>query len=142
VRKATECEEDAPYDSAFKELVNELGETILSKNKSVTTLSQIKADFLAKLSKCGSEEGKTVYSWKLKAKLQQHFKDKLVFVERRGHSDLVCSSTVTVGDALRKASELYDIQLSDTIEDMHDLNSEPSEMDERQILHSAANILR
>ena len=45
-------------------------------------------------------------SCKLKQRLQAYYGDKISFIEWPGLTDFVCSSSVTVGDALEKASEL------------------------------------
>ena len=95
---------ESTLDTDFQILVSDIQQTILSKQKTVATLSQIKANYEEKL----LESGRHVYSWKLKEKLNQHFQGEIVFIERRGLSDIVCSSEVTVGDALRKASELHE----------------------------------
>ena len=137
-RKDKDSQHQSKYEKAFNFIIEDIEGTILSKHKSVTTLSQIRSNFLAKLNALDIDV--EVYSWKLKAKLRNHFADRLVFIERRGVSDLVCSSTVTVGDALRKASELQNLQQ----EDSTDLFEEPdtSHVNEIQLLHSAAGILR
>ena len=66
-------------------------------------------------------------SWKLKENLKKSFKEKLVCIEQRGKSDTVCSSEVTVGDALCKASELNDVQIEDTSAFVHFSDSAGSE---------------
>ena len=130
------------YDNLFKEIIDDISHAILSKQKSVTTLSQIRHNFMDKLAKVGSEM--EVHSWKLKEKLSRNFKDQLVFIERRGQSDLICSSSVTVGDALRKASKLQNVLETDTI-DVNELISQPSSshaISDKEILYSAASIIR
>ena len=111
----------------------------MSKHKSVTTLSQVCTDLQNKLSDLNVDVN--VYSWKVKSKLQNHFEDRIVFIERSGCSDLICSSTVTVGDALRKASDLQTSQQEDNDEC---LESEPNtrHLNEVEVLHAAAGILR
>lgn len=95
---------DPSNDPEFLEITKEIQENVLSGSKYVTTLAQVKSDYIEKLSQMGIQ--KEVYSWKLKDKLKNHFGDRLAFIEQRGQSDLVCSSTITVGDALKKAAEL------------------------------------
>ena len=104
----------------------------------MTTLSQIRFNFLSELKTLNINVD--VYSWKLKAKLRNHFADRIVFIERRGVSDLVCSSTVTVGDALRKASELQNLLQEDDKECFD--KPETRHIDEKQLLHTAAGILQ
>ena len=137
-RKDKDSQHQSEYEKVFNFIIEDIESTILSKHKSVTTLSQIRSNFLAKLNALDIDV--EVYSWKLKAKLRNHFSDRLVFIEHRGVSDLICSSTVTVGDALCKASELQNLQQ----ENSTDLFEEPdtSHVNEIQLLHSAAGILR
>lgn len=78
-------------------------------------------------------------SWKLKEKLPNHDKHKLVFVERPGKSDLVCSSNLPIGLAMREAARLKEKETkeSDTVH----LECHPA-MSETHILHVAAGVLR
>jgi len=130
----------SPSDLAFKQIVQDIVNTVLSKQKTVTTLLQIRSTFASKLDEF--QPGTDVYSWKLKEKLKNHFKDKLVFVERRGLSDLVCSSTVSIGDALCKAAKLQASQQQESYEDMQEVVSESGHTNEKNVLHAAAGILR
>ena len=126
-------------DKAFRDIVDDLERSVLSSQKSVTTLSKVTSDYAKNLLSHGASG--EVYSWKLKERLKNHFQDKLVFLEQRGKSDLICSSKVSVGDALQKACELQK-KLSDDKDLREDLNSEQTCLTESQILHSAAGILR
>ena len=77
-------------------------------------------------------------SWKLKEKLIQHYKDRLVFFPCPGKSDLVCSESVPVGYAVREAA-----QLTEETEDCETTLPQTSQsLSETQILHKAADILR
>ena len=68
-------------------------------------LTDLNARFIQILENLGISE--TNYtSWKLKQKLKAYYGDKLSFIERPGLTDFACSSSVTVGSALKKASEL------------------------------------
>ena len=41
-------------------------------------------------------------------RLRKHYGDQLVIVSFDGSTDIICSSAVTLGDALTKASALHD----------------------------------
>ena len=78
-------------------------------------------------------------SWKLKHKIRNKYGDKIVFIERSGLSDLVCTSSMTVGDALKKSARLE--ENADFIE-YPDISTSTKQSDERKILHNAAAIIR
>ena len=89
------------YDMAFKELTLELNTSIFSTRKTVMPLTDLHTKFLELLETQNCSD--TSYSsWKLKQKLQACYGDKISFIERPGLTDFVCSSSVTVGDALKK----------------------------------------
>ena len=50
----------------------------------------------------GSSYDTSYASWKLKQKFKAYYGEKISFIERPGLTDFVCSSSVTVGDALKK----------------------------------------
>lgn len=91
------------FDQCFTQFTDDLESNCLSGKKVVTSLINITAAIKGRLNEAGIE--KQPYSWKLKQKLMLHFQGRLVFLERRGLSD-VCSSAITTGDALHKAAEL------------------------------------
>lgn len=64
----------------------------------------------------------------------------IVFVSQPGMSDLVCDATITIGDALKKISELVSVMK----EDSEELLTSPDESDnkEESIVHAAVGILR
>ena len=78
-------------------------------------------------------------SWKLKEKLRQCFGLDIVFISQPGKSDFVCSSTVTVGDALQRARE-FRVQVDEQGE--CELGGYEDGPDDRAILHKAAGVLR
>ncbi len=132
------------YDKAFLKLTEDIDKTVLSKDMKVRTLNSLADsynDILKTLSK--EEDGtvvqhKTYASWKLKGKLIEHYKDRLVFVPCPGKSDLVCSENMPVGYAVREAA-----QLTDKTEDSETTFPQTSQsLSETQILHKAADILR
>ena len=79
-------------------------------------------------------------SWKLKRRLKNYYGEGMVFIERPGKSDLVCNSSLTVGVALQKALQLE----NDLSHDSSQQDCEPiaPDMNENQVLHMAATILR
>ena len=84
----------------------------------------------------------TYSSWKLKQKLQAYYRDKIPFIERPGLTDFVYSSSVTVGDALKKASELQKELKESEESTIVDVSGNYVQNDENLILYRAAGILR
>lgn len=123
-RKSDESQPQSLEEPALNDIVLQIKRTVLSPQKNVTTLTQIKADYLQKLSQYKVDM--VVFTWKLKEKLKNHFTDHLVFIERRGQFD-VCSSLVTVGDALKKACQLQ--RNMESQDDLEELSSETPEVD-------------
>lgn len=66
----------------------------------------------------------------------------MTFISQPGKSDLVCSATITVGDAMRKANELAQV-LKDVseIDEMTDEKSVTS-ISEESIIHQVIGIIR
>jgi hypothetical protein len=81
-------------------------------------------------------------TYKLQNRLLNHYSDSIVIQTQQGQgkSNIVCSSSISIGDAIKAASKLksdlkigqIDLEISDT----------KDTLSEEQILHSAANILR
>jgi len=136
------------HDKAFHKLAHEIEQTVLSKKTPrVSTLASERHNFISIKIEMGipQQEAQQYSTWKLKQRLKGYFQGKLSFIERSGYSDLLCSSSITVGDALNKAANLH-AELSDQDEpDLAELSNTPSmpmEMDEALVLHRAAGILR
>ena len=85
-------------------MTEELSKTVFSKNMTVTTLSALTQSYVGKIST--AEEAAKYTAWKLKTKLIQHYGDELIFIERPGKSDLICSGGITVGQAMKEAALL------------------------------------
>ena len=129
------------YDLAFKELTEELNSSIFSSGKMVMLLTDLQARFLEIL-ETGSSSDISFVSWKLTQKLKAYYGDTISFIERPGLSYFVCSSSVTVGDALKKASELQK-EIKESEESvLPDMSSTFVENEENLVLHRAAGILR
>ncbi len=132
------------YDKAFIKLTEDIDKTVLSKYMKVRTLNSLTDSYDNILKTIAEEEGvsivqhKTYRSWKLKEKLIQHYKDRLVFVPRPGQSDLICSDSMTIGCALREAAKLTEI----TVDCETTFPQTSQSLSEIQILHRAADILR
>lgn len=106
-------------DKTIMHLVAEIEKTVLSIDSKLVTLSSLHVWFIELFNEGKPPESKLEQSgypsWKLKEKLKKHFRDKLLFIAQPGMSDLVCSSEVTIGDALKKVSVL-NIQISEIVE--------------------------
>ena len=141
IRRCTSAEK--PEDLLFRKLVEHIEGTVLSNKKMVTSLSKLKYQY-EEYSSTESKGASPIYSWTLKKRLKNYFGDKLVFIHQSGKSDIVCSSDITVGTALRKATELQDqLQNEDDVhQTQYDCDSTLCQDDEVQILHKAAGILR
>lgn len=127
------------HSNSFQVLVEHIRTNVLSKHE-VASLSAMLAMYKSESKKEGHDSIEQYTSWKLKQKLLAEFKDELVFVDRKGKSDLICSSSMSVGDALRKAASLEEALDSANKDD--DLTDSTLHLDESQILHHAAGILR
>ena len=93
---------------AYKSLCKEIEETVLSKTTSSTTLSVLNERLVAISAEVNSKANKscTTCTWRLKEKLQKHFRDKISFIVQPGKSDLVCSGDITVSEALKHVVKL------------------------------------
>jgi hypothetical protein len=78
---------------------------------------------------------------KLQTRLQNHYGDTIVIESQKGQgqSNIVFSSSISVADAIRAASKLKaDLKFSEVEASFVDV----SDMQEDQILHDAAKVLR
>ena len=98
------------YDEAFQFVVRDIEERVLSKVKSVTSLSILCDDYNKKLDEFESEIVHKSSSWKLKHRLITCFEHRLSFIERPGKSDIVCDSNLEIGLVLKGASLLEDTE--------------------------------
>ena len=97
--------------------------------------------FVKILLELGASNAQQYRAWKLKERLRKHYGDQLVIVSFDGSTDIICSSAVTLGDASTKASALHDTDEETEYKDIGDAVP-PTPLDETQILHTAAGILR
>jgi hypothetical protein len=126
------------FDQAFNDLTKQIDHMLLKSTKSAVTLKYLHKVFIDKLEQYGAESAGSYSSWKLKSKLQLHYGDSLAFLEQPGKSDLVCSATLSVIQAMKAAASLYKEDEEEDI--LSEVGSE--EMDEAHILHRAAGIMR
>ena len=118
-------------------LISEFHSPIIDDNQ-VFLLTRIKKRFIELLKEEGVEGADEYRSERLKKQLSKEWQD-ISFIPEPGMSDLVCSSTVSVGEALKKAHELVMIlkeEESDTVGDILDDSTEEC------IIHQAVGILR
>lgn len=141
IRKTGEETVATLHDEAFDELKCHLEQTVFSNNKTVTTLVHLKDEYVGCLISRGITNAEQYKTWKLKERLVKHYGDKIVCLTFDGRTDIICSSSVTVGDALRKAMSLQSTTDEPEYEDIpsHVPLATESEM---QTLHTAAGILR
>lgn len=137
-RKHLNEEKVSIHDKAFDALIEQIDQTLLSQDVNVTSLRSLREHFENNLKILSTDAAKYA-SWKLKEKLLKHYKDKLVFVERPGKSDLVCSTNLPIGLAMREAALLKENETKES--DTVNLECHPT-MTETNILHMAAGVLR
>lgn len=93
------------HDRAFDKICIHIEQNVLSKhNHQVVTLADERTHFIKVLVELGMDksDAERYSSWKLKQRLQSHFKGKLSYYQRLGHSDFMCSSDIAIGKALAK----------------------------------------
>ena len=140
--KAETMKSQTVYDRCFNKLCSELEKTVFSKEKSVALLSELQSRFVELLEQTGDRDidAQSYSSWKLKQKLKTKFGHDIVFISQCGKSDSVCCKSVTVGDALKKATELQ-IHIDEQGEcELGDFE-QPVDSDS-VILHKAAGVIR
>lgn len=126
------------HDIAFTELCKDIEDTVLSKKTTVVFLSDLFDKYVQLLKARGIDDTEAYRSWKLKERLKNHYRDRIVFISRTGQSDLVCSSVVTLGDALKKVNQLQVIVDEKAECEVGDIVEEC----DNTILHMAAGIIR
>ena len=118
--------------------VFKLNSLTLFENKKAFTMSSL----LDKLCSLLPEGLSTKYSTaKLQTRLQNHYGDTIVIESQKGQgqSNIVFSNSISVADAIRAASKLKaDLKFSEVEASFVDV----PDMQEDQILHDAANVLR
>lgn len=140
INKADGAKKDSSvYEQAFRLIVDYIESTVLSKKKSVNNLSTICVEFNKRLSELDAGSTYNFSSWKLKERLKSHFENRLAFIDQKGRSDIICDYTLAIGEVLKGAA-LLDSDMDDM--EIDDLASNTPQYDEKQLLHTAAGILR
>ncbi|XP_036404513.1 uncharacterized protein LOC118791308 [Megalops cyprinoides] len=126
------------HDKAFHVLIEEIDQTLLSQDMAVTSLSSLTENF-DNILKMFYSDVSSYALWRLKKKLLNHYKDKLVFLEWPGKSDLVCSTNTPIEFAMSEAALLKE---KETMESEAVQEECHPTMSETHILHTAACVLR
>ena len=126
------------HDIAFKSLVAEVGDDLII-HKKVFLMTQLLDRYKSFLPKVVA---KGYLSSKLQDKMQKYYGDKIVIKPQRGQgmSNLVFSSELSIGDAIAAAGN-YKTKLKAS-EEEYSLSCDSSTLNDEQVLHSAAGILR
>lgn len=130
--------DDSPYKCIIRKLLNEFQPAILEEKK-VFTLKTLLSRFRVLASEHGLDNPEAYKSSNLKKQLMQECPD-IAFIAQPGMSDLVCDSTITVGDALKKISELVSTLGNDSEEQLTTHNE--FDINEESLVHTAVGILR
>lgn len=130
------------HNTAVRKLISELIPPVLEHNQ-VFFLSTLRQRFLEIMVDEGVDQPESYTSQHLKRQLIKEWSD-VAFIPQPGKSDLVCSRTTTVGDALRKASELSQVLKELTEDEPHPAEESPMmySVAEDSIVHQAMGILR
>ena len=88
-----------------------------------------------------SDRSDSYTTYRLKLKLKQYFGDSKVFQAQHGQSmsNIVYSSSVSLSDAIKAANRL---KSEEKTTKASNLSNEKTDVDEDQVLHAAASILR
>ena len=92
------------------------------------------------VSELGVENAEEYKSWKLKEKPKSHYGSRIVFATFKGQSDYVCSSDLSLGDALRLYNEINCTKTESASDSLS--VTEAVQVNENQALHVAAGLLR
>ena len=122
------------HETAFPRFVSEINSDLMVKRKAFL-MSTLLARFRTFLPK---ERADKYTTYKLQNRLLNHYSDSIVIQPQQGQgkSNIVFSSSISIGDASKLKSDLKIAQIDLEISDTKDTLSE------EQILHSAATILR
>lgn len=131
--------ESEAYNAAFKQLVEEFSTPII--NNQVFLLTTLRDRYQELLAQHKVEN--TYTSQKLKCKIMKDW-PQVSCIPQQGMSDLVCSSDVSVGQALLKAHDLASMvkDLTSDASDLPDDHSNIQTCNESSIIHQAIGILR
>ena len=133
--RKTKTNEKTDHDRAFQDFAESISEDLFDNNR-IFTMAELLPIYKAYLP---SEKALAYTTWKLKAKLESWFGEKIRFYDFGGNeSSIVFSSEVTVGDAVKAASALKE----DVAHHRVLLETKPLVDNEQMVLHKAVAILR
>lgn len=130
------------YKSAVIQLMDEFKSSIIDERE-VYLLSTLKERFCTILKEMDIQKPDAYSSQRLKKRLEAMWPE-VTFMPQSGRSDLVCSSDITIKDAILKANELAK-GIRDVSEnaELSSLSSNTQEsVNESTIIHKAVGILR
>lgn len=137
-RRLSTTKEDNIHSRAIQQLIIEFRPKI--ETKQVFLLSTLRTYYRQLIE--DTDESSTYTSQNLKLKLQKEW-PTLAFIHQRGDSDLVCSNTISVGEALLKANHISRQLLSAEVESLGpDADKDACTLSEEAIVHHAVGILR
>ena len=129
------------YQQAFDQLITEIHKD-LTENGKAFYMSSLSERFNALLPDDISSEN--YRSSKLQRRLQNHYKDEIIIQSQRGRgkSNIIISSKITAGDAVRTAQQLTKVvPNSNTLENDNAIFTDDNS-DHDRVLYHAASILR
>ena len=133
----TSDQENIVYDVAFNKLISSIDTDLMVKKKAflMTSLLKLYRSFLPlDLQFCYT-------TWKLQLRISKHYGKSVVIQSQQGQgqSNIVFSSSISIGDAIAAASRLKaELKLSEMESDL----SSSTDTNEDQIIHSAVSILK
>ena len=143
VRNILASKTDEKRENAHKRIITKIKEEYykpIVHGKEVFLFTSIKSRFMELAQDDAESDILQMYSTQnLKKKLVQEWPD-LCFIPRPGFSDLVCSASVSVGEALVKANHLAKV-LQDVSKD-EDIEVKLDEPSDSSVVHAAVGILR
>ena len=136
----SECSNIEPscHDTAFQSLIAEVNDDLII-HKKVFLMTQLLDRYKSYLPQ---DIAKVYLSAKLQERLQKHYGDKISIKSQRGQgmSNLVFSSELSIGAAIAAAGNYKTKLKSSEVE--NSLSCDSSAVNDEQVLHSAAGILR
>ena len=129
----------------FSSMLSKLASEYLPalKDGEVFLLTSMRNRFQELLCGQGAVNSENYTSQNLKKQLLKQYSEILSFIPQPGSkSDLVCSSTIRVGEALQKANQLAQVLRSIEDDDENNDSSDHNYVSDDSIIHQAVGILR
>ena len=127
------------HKQAVHMLIEEFRSPIIEESN-VFLLTTLRDRFRDLLKQLGHDNPEAYSSQKLKLKLEKEWPE-MYFVSQSGASDCICSSKISVSDALHKAAELTKL-INDFDEFQDIVYKDRMIMSENSIVHPAVGIIR